>query len=172
MTQLSIACLRILEQLEDAVAGISQQEFTRSSITLSGATIGQHIRHTIEFFVCLEEGFGSGVINYDKRAHDKSIEMDKTRALVTLAGIRTFISNSADNKKLMLEGAYDTNSTEVYTIETNYLRELAYNIEHTVHHMAIMKIGLREMAPYVELPADFGVAASTTRHQAVMSYHS
>jgi len=34
-----------------------------------------------------------------------------------------------------------------------------------VHHMAIMKIGLREVAGYVKLTSDFGIAASTIRYQ-------
>jgi hypothetical protein len=28
-----------------------------------------------------------------------------------------------------------------------------------------MKIGIREVAPYISLPADFGIAASTIRYQ-------
>jgi hypothetical protein len=29
--------------------------------------------------------------------------------------------------------------------------------------MALIKIGVREIAPYVQLPSDFGIAASTIR---------
>jgi hypothetical protein len=50
-------------------------------------------------------------------------------------------------------------------MDTNYFRELTYNIEHAVHHMAIIKIGIREVANYVTLPADFGIAASTIRYK-------
>ena len=60
---------------------------------------------------------------------------------------------------------YNLNDEEAITIETNYYRELIYNIEHAVHHMAIMKIGIHEVAPYISLPADFGVAASTIRYK-------
>jgi hypothetical protein len=31
--------------------------------------------------------------------------------------------------------------------------------------MAIMKIGIREIAPYIQLPPDFGIAASTIRYK-------
>jgi hypothetical protein len=50
-------------------------------------------------------------------------------------------------------------------VETTALRELVYNIEHAVHHMAIMKIGVREIASYIGLSSDFGIAASTIRHK-------
>jgi len=49
-------------------------------------------------------------------------------------------------------------------IKTNALRELAYNIEHAIHHMAIIKIGINEVSPYILLPSAFGVASSTIRH--------
>jgi len=31
--------------------------------------------------------------------------------------------------------------------------------------MALIKIGVREAAPYVQLPSDFGIAASTIRYK-------
>lgn len=166
--RLSFTCINILGQLENAITKVSSRDFVRPSIALGGSSIGQHIRHTLEFFVCLESGFDRGVVNYDNRAHDKLIEKDKTRALATLEGIRNFIIiNNSDNKSLILEGIYDQDSTEVYTIGTNFYRELAYNIEHAIHHMAMIKIGINEVAPYVKLPAGFGVAASTIRYAAV-----
>jgi len=66
---------------------------------------------------------------------------------------------------LRLEVGYGCNDEEGVVLSTNYLRELTYNIEHAVHHMAIMKIGISEIAPYVTCPRDFGVAVSTTRHR-------
>lgn len=166
--RLSFTCINILGQLENAITKVSSRDFVRPSTALGGSSIGQHIRHTLEFFVCLESGFDRGVVNYDNRAHDKLIEKDKTRALATLVGIRNFIIiNNSDNKSLILEGIYDQDSTEVYTIGTNFYRELAYNIEHAIHHMAMIKIGINEVASYVKLPAGFGVAASTIRYATV-----
>lgn len=167
MSRISLACLNILEQLGNVVADIEPHDFTCPSATLSGSSIGQHIRHTIEFFICLESGFESGVINYDKRAHDKSIETDRTRTLIVLDRIRMFIINNPDNRSLVLQGIYDANSTEIYSIDTNFFRELSYNIEHAVHHMAMIKIGIAEVAPYLRLPAGFGVAASTIQYASV-----
>jgi hypothetical protein len=79
--------------------------------------------------------------------------------------ITEFVLSRPSNKTLKLEAAYDLNKEEFITIETNFLRELVYNIEHAVHHMAIIKIGVREVAPQIVLPHDFGIAASTIRYQ-------
>lgn len=159
-------CLHILAQLNDLIRQVSDDDFSRPSDVLNGSTLGQHLRHTLEFFICLERGFSSGIVNYDKRAHDKMLETDRLIAMSTIDGIMAFITGiEGENAALKLEVGYDTQREEYIRVETNVMRELIYNIEHAVHHMAIMKIGIREIAPYVELPGDFGVAASTVRHK-------
>ncbi len=161
---LSKACANTLSQLADLVNQIDEFDFVKPSAALGNSTIGQHLRHTLEFFICLENGFESGIVNYDKRAHDKLIESDKFIALSTINRITDFIS-TLNERPLKLEVGYDLNTEDCVTIDTTALRELVYNIEHAVHHMAIMKIGIREVASYVTLPSDFGIAASTVRHK-------
>jgi hypothetical protein len=167
------ACIQILDQLAHMVNTIHEADFVKPSEALSRSTIGQHLRHTLEFFICFEQGFQNGVINYDKRSHDKLIETDKYIALSVIAKISDFVTNVQTNKPLKLEVGYDHRQEEYVTVETNATRELVYNIEHAVHHMAIMKIGIREVAPYILVPADFGVAASTVRYKdaATPSHH-
>jgi uncharacterized damage-inducible protein DinB len=162
---LNSACLNILDQLANLVSDIREEDFTRPSDALSRSTIGQHLRHTLEFFICFEQGFQTGIINYDKRAHDKLIETDKFIALSTIGRISDFVKGLQQDKLLKLEVGYDLDKEEFITIDTTATRELVYNIEHAVHHMAIMKIGVREIATYVSLPKQFGIAASTVRYK-------
>ncbi len=159
------ACTHILSQLADLVTQISEQDFIKPSTSLSQSTIGQHLRHTLEFFICFEQSCSIGIINYDKRGHDKIIENDKFIALSTINRITDFINLLNEDKDLKLEVGYDLSDDDFVTIHTSATRELVYNIEHAVHHMAIMKIGIREVCPYVKLPSDFGIAASTIRHK-------
>ncbi|MBT1700036.1 hypothetical protein KK083_24325 [Fulvivirgaceae bacterium PWU4] len=169
----SEVCTQILDQLAALLQEIDGRDFTKPSKALSQSTIGQHLRHTLEFFICFEQGFERGVVNYDKRAHDRLTETDKLMALNTIRRIRGFVSALRDNNKpLRLEVGFDPDKEQYISIETNAVRELVYNIEHAVHHMAIMKIGIREVAPYISLPPDFGVAASTVRYrEAAVSVH-
>lgn len=163
--QLTNACLAILKQLSDLVGQLNDADFTKPSKALSHSTLGQHLRHTIEFFICLEEGYQRGIVNYDKRSHDKLIETDRFIALDNLSRIHDFISLQQIDLPLQLEVGYHANDECCITIATNYWRELTYNIEHAVHHMAIMKIGVNEVAPHIVLPSDFGVAVSTIRYK-------
>ena len=160
--QLTHACITILDQLEGVIDHVSDEDFVRPCPTLGNVTIAQHLRHTIEFFLCLEAGYNSGLINYDNRPHDREIETDRILALALIGRIRQFAVN-ATNRNLVLEVGYERHSEESMVIDTNFFRELSYNIEHAVHHMALMKIGVREVASYIQLPPDFGIAVSTLR---------
>ncbi len=171
---LSKAAINILNQLGDLVGQIQEEDFSKPSDTLSKSTIGQHIRHTLEFFICFESGFNRGVVNYDRRQHDKLIETDKFLALSAISKVIEFIKSLHEEKPLKLEVGYDLMREEFVEVDTNSTRELVYNIEHAVHHMAIIKIGMREIAPYVRLDYDFGIAASTLRFKedsSSSSYH-
>ncbi|MDL5047368.1 hypothetical protein QQ054_15220 [Oscillatoria amoena NRMC-F 0135] len=163
--KLTSACCNILKQLQGLVEQIEPTDFAKPVPTLGNSTIGQHLRHTLEFFICLEGGYKDGLVNYDKRGHDKLIESDKFIAMAALTRIRQFVETHNSDIQLSLEVGYDLKQDDYTTVQTNFKRELVYNIEHAVHHMAIMKIGIREIAPYVTLPADFGIAASTIRYQ-------
>ena len=167
---LTLACTNILRQLADLLKQIRDQDFVRPASTLSDSTIGQHLRHTIEFFLCLEKGYDEGVINYDKRSRDKLIETDRLVALSAIERIRLFVERIHE-KPLRLEVGYDVTSDNFVAVETTALRELVYNIEHAVHHMAIIKIGVREIATYIDLSPEFGIAASTIRYKESVPTH-
>ena len=166
------AGLAILSQLEQVIGQMTDADFIKPSSALGDVTVGQHLRHTIEFFFCLETGSARGIVNYDKRAHDTIIESDRSLALAALDRIKSFIDTHGVSRPLRLEVGYDRHAEDFTTVDTNYLRELIYNIEHAVHHMALMKIGIREVAPYVNIPADFGIAASTLRYAEGAARHA
>ncbi len=162
--KLATVCNEILLQLLDLVNSIKDEDFSKPSAALSNATVGQHLRHTLEFFICFEQGCQVGVINYDKRNHDKAVETNRNMAALTIARIINFVSAMEENTPLRLEVNYDLEHDDFEVLETTASRELVYNIEHAVHHMAIMKIGIHEVAPYISLPHGFVIAASTIRH--------
>jgi hypothetical protein len=160
--QLQQAVNTVFVQLAESLEQISQQEYIQPCKTLFNNTIGQHVRHVIELFQCLEKGYEHGVVNYEKRKRDLDIETDKALASRLLLEIHNGLGRS--NKELTLEATYDDHSTEPITIATNYFREVAYNLEHTIHHMALIRVGLTEVATII-LPENFGVASSTVKYK-------
>ncbi len=150
----------LFAQLQYLLEQLTPAQYTEKLPALHGSTAGQHLRHIIEFFEELNKGYASGTINYDNRQREAVVEQDKTIATEKLLCILSSVKK--ENKVLFLEMCYDAEPSHTETIATNYYREWAYNIEHTVHHMALIKTGLFSFHN-VQLPHNFGVAASTQR---------
>src|SRR5690349_12688217 len=160
--QLQEAVNNIFVQLAGSLSQLSPPQYSQSCTTLFNNTIGQHVRHIIELFQCLENGYHSGIVNYEKRKRDGEIETDKDVAGRLLLDIHRGLNKP--NKTLMLEACYDDHINEAIAIETNYYREVAYNLEHTIHHMALIRVGINEIST-IQLPDDFGVASSTIKYR-------
>lgn len=150
----------VFVQLSESLNQLSDGEYILPSTILFNATIGQHVRHIIELFLCLEKGYDEGIVNYEKRKRDYRIESDKNFAAALLKDV--YNSLNKPNKDIILEAEDYGNDAEVVAIPSNYYREIAYNLEHTIHHMALIRVGINEVSS-VELPAEFGVAYSTIK---------
>jgi hypothetical protein len=158
--QLQNAIQHVVAQLSASLEQLTDSQYTHASVTLSNATIGQHVRHIIEMYTCLEEGYECGIVNYEHRKRDANIEKEKSLALALLTKIVEGLHK--ENKTLVLKAAYNISSDEVIDFDTNYYREIAYNLEHTIHHMALIKVGIREISD-ISIPEGFGVASSTIK---------
>jgi hypothetical protein len=156
----------LLGQLRDLISALDETAYQTSIGILSHASVGQHIRHIIEFFLALEHGYETGHVNYDLRKRDKRLEADRILALATLQAIAGNLDKA--DKPLWLVTDFDPGAEASYPVATNYTRELVHNLEHVVHHMALLRIGVAAVSD-VRLPEDFGVALSTLRHKKLSS---
>ena len=149
-------------QLSETLNQLSNEEYVQPSQILLNATIGQHVRHIIELFQCLEKGYDEGAVNYEKRKRDYQIESNKELASLLLKEIYQNIERS--NREIILEAEDYCDSMQIVLITSNYYRELAYNLEHTIHHMALIRVAVNEVSSVI-LPAEFGVAYSTVKYR-------
>ncbi|WP_276500371.1 hypothetical protein [Terrimonas pollutisoli] len=150
----------VFVQLSESLHQLSDAEYSQPSKILFNASIGQHVRHIIELFLCLEKGYETGVVNYEKRKRDYQIETSKGIAAELLKDIYHRIDRP--NIDLVMEAEDYEDSETVIAIPSNYYREIAYNLEHTIHHMALIRVGINEVSA-IQLPDDFGVAYSTIK---------
>jgi hypothetical protein len=150
----------LLLQLRDVLANLSDSQYAVRVDLLSGATIGQHVRHVVEFLQVLIQGYEDGTVNYDRRSRDPLLEINRCLAIRLLS--ETALVVDRPDKDLVLVAHLSSGDAEAIVVRTNYFRELLYNIEHMVHHMALLRIGINAVAEML-LPAHFGVAASTIK---------
>ena len=152
----------VFVQLSESLIRLTKEEYTQPSNILFNASIGQHVRHIIELFLCLEKGYETGLVNYEKRKRDYTIETDKDFAIQLLKD--TYHRLERPDRELVLEAEDYEDNSSIVCIQTNYYREVAYNLEHTIHHMALIRVGVTEVSTIV-LPKEFGVAYSTLKYR-------
>lgn len=138
---------------------LTNDEFTQQNPELSNATIGEHMRHIIELFGCLLENYDYGLINYDDRKRDILLQTDKNEAITILE--KYILELVKPNKPLSLT---HNCFSPIELLQTNYFRELIYNLEHSIHHQALIKVALHSL-PHIKIPSSFGVAPSTLEYR-------
>ncbi len=157
---------QLLDQLKDIVLYCKEEDFTKKLPELSNSTFGQHVRHTLEFFLCLYDAKNDGMVNYDNRKHDKILESDQKLAVSVIDSIQVFLEAQTEDFPISFEANYSLEGDQSTKMPSSFNRELAYNIEHAIHHMALLKVAVNQSLTYIKLPEHFGVASSTVRYQA------
>ena len=163
---LQASAKELLSQLKEIIRNCKEEDFSKPLPVLSDSTFGQHVRHTLEFFICLFDAKNDGIINYDNRKHDKFIETDIALAISVIESIQEFLSEQTNDFVISFEANYTLKEGEIQKMSSSFNRELAYNIEHAIHHMALLKVAVNQTLNYIDLPENFGVATSTVRYQA------
>ncbi|CAM3599222.1 DinB family protein [Flavobacterium gelidilacus] len=141
------------------LSSLESQQYTVCHQELSNATIGEHTRHIIEMYQSLLKNYENGNVNYDKRDRNLSIQTDIEYAINCINEILSEIEKP--NKELFLEQGIERIK---YSISTNYERELLYNLEHSIHHQALIKVAVLKH-PSIQLSENFGVAKSTIEYR-------
>lgn len=155
----------LLEQLREIIDQCENKDFSKPLDELSGSTFGQHVRHTLEFFICLFDARNEKLVNYDNRKHDQLIETDKKLALSVIVSIQEFLTQNSEDFEISFEANYTEVDGNDVSMRSSFFRELAYNIEHAIHHMALIKIAINQSLNYIKLQENFGVASSTVRYR-------
>jgi len=111
--ELSAACKIVLGQLLTVTSEVNESDFIKPIPSLDQSTLGQHVRHTLEFFICLIDGYKTGFVSYDKRKHDKALESDKSLALSVIQKVMLFLDKNPVDKEFILEACYNDPDTPI-----------------------------------------------------------
>jgi hypothetical protein len=147
----------LLERLSDA-------QYMLQIPHLGHASIGAHTRHIIELLQCAVLGYQSGKVDYDNRVRNLDLQHNKDIAQIALHQLASQIEASDKTLKLVVASQGDAPEPPV---ETTYLREMVYNTEHAIHHLALIKVALIDMKLDL-VDAHFGMAYSTIKYKATL----
>jgi len=144
---------------------IDTESYRKPLMVFNGSSLGEHTRHILEFYQCLLSQHHHQWVNYDRRERNHSIQKDPNTAIQVIDEILNMIHNIDLSKQLQLLVSYDIHSDSTDEMPTNMKREITYCLEHAIHHMALIKIGVMTSFPHIVLTGDFGIAPSTIKHQ-------
>lgn len=162
MNDLLAATADLFAQVSSSLQSITTQQYADAQPVLLHSSIGQHLRHSIELYQELLRGYHTGVINYEQRRRSLLLETDRQAAIAAMQAVLEVLPEA--DKPLLLQGHYHAGSHQVLQVATNYHRELLYNVEHLIHHMALMRIALAQWPEAVVHP-QFGIAVSTIQYR-------
>lgn len=159
---MQVHCQKNLQQLRSLLQRMSTEQYNNKVNILSGATIGQHIRHILEFYQCVLD-HPEDVVNYDIRERNRLLETDVEYTIITIDGLLSKLEVHTEDHYVVFEGNFSVTNDVTLTMATSLYRELAYCLEHGIHHQALIKIGLTELNLSSHIDSSFGVAATTLR---------
>ncbi len=155
-----------LAQGEALLAQLTDAEYTRRLPVAFNACIGGHYRHCLDHFRSLLDAATDGDLNYDQRERGTLIETDRFAALNATRELREayqqldpiFLCRPLN---VTCKSSYATSGSQASPSTVG--REIMYAVAHAVHHYAL--IGFMAGVMGLALPAGFGIAPSTLKHQ-------
>ncbi|MBI3137922.1 MAG: DinB family protein [Sphingobacteriales bacterium] len=154
---IALQLVKQLDCLRQLLLQLSDEQYIRPVQHLGQSTVGGHSRHIIEILQCVLKGYDPGCVDYIRRSRNLLLETSREASLQAIDELVTTVA--MPDKMLSLQVAAQPEGT-YREITTTYNRELVYTIEHTIHHLALIKVALVEMN--LDLVSnEFGVAYST-----------
>ncbi|MDD5150289.1 MAG: DinB family protein [Flavobacterium sp.] len=160
-------CQENLNEIKKVLLQLTNEQYDHKAILLSQASIGQHIRHIVEFYQCVLLGLDTKIVNYDNRKRNLLIETDRNFAIKIINAINSYLDQDIPDETIVLEGNFCAEEGKQTQIKTSIFRELAYCLEHSIHHQALIKVGLLELDRLSFIDDTFGLAPATIRYRKV-----
>ena len=152
-------CLEACRRCEAVVDAVIDQDLA------AFPSVGPHLRHCVDHFRLLLDGWRSGSVDYDARPRDLRLEQDPRAVRDALAAIAGSLADltSADLSRGLTVIQSAAPGRPPLSSPSRLERELVVLSGHTIHHIALMRLAAR--AAGVEIPSRLAVAYSTEAHR-------
>jgi hypothetical protein len=158
--------IETLAQGESLLMQLNDEDYTRKVAVAFNASVGGHYRHCLDHFQNLLDSAVQGDLNYDHRERGTLVEHDRFSALNATRELRERYERLEPELLLRPLGvtcktSYATSGSQASPSTVG--REIMYSVAHAVHHYALIGVMCGVMG--LNMPAGFGVAPSTLKHQ-------
>jgi Uncharacterized protein conserved in bacteria len=152
--QMNGKILKLLHQIDD-------KAYRKSLKIYSGSSLGSHFRHILDFYNCLLEGIDKGTIDYSNRERSESIETKTLEAQKAFIRVNEAVADLEDDRPIAVLADFSGHRRPL--VNSTVGRELMFAFDHTIHHMAIIKMGIQANFPEIDMDEQLGVAPSTQK---------
>jgi hypothetical protein len=154
-----------LEELASVVAALSPGAYGARLFPNASGSIGDHVRHCLDHVSALVSADPSSCLSYDHRERGTAVETDPVQAVrfIQLLRIKVMVGRwSARLDEPICVISTVAPGGGMLSGMSTLGRELAFVLNHTIHHHAM--IGLLATLYGCDVPDGFGFAPSTPRH--------
>ena len=156
----------INKQIQGILDQLTDHQYALNLDIFNGSSVGMHIRHIFDFYDCIVNGCDCDSIDYNKRDRNPSIEQNRIAAISAFTQMASLASNLNDHTSLSIVTDFSIDEKDDRpSVNSSIGRELMYAYDHAVHHLAIIKMGIKASFPEVILESHLGVAPSTIKYQ-------
>jgi len=156
----------IFDQIISIIDKLDDQSFRQPLEIFNGSSLGQHFRHILDFYNCILKGAEKETLDYSSRERDLMLEQSTEHATLAFRQLFEGIQSLCEIDELNVLADFSANDTkERPLVKSSVGRELMYAYDHAIHHLAIIKIGIKSDFPQISLNKDIGVAPSTIKHR-------
>jgi len=155
------AILAVVQQINHVLEQLEPHEYRRQLPEFEGSSLGQHFRHILEFFQCLENGVRSGTVDYAARERNLLYEDNANLAAAAFETFADALPSLHIFDPVEVRAEFGGQERPAYASTVG--RELLFVYDHAIHHLAIIKIGLLCQFPHVRADRDLGVSPSTIK---------
>lgn len=160
----AVSALRArLDELMRLVITLPAEAYCARPSRVSGS-IGEHVRHVLDHISSLVGANPSSALSYDHRSRGTAVETQPGSAVRELMRLDAALERWSDRtlEDPVAVTAVTSTDGESVTGWSSVARELAFVMNHTIHHQAIIALLLERLE--AELPDErFGYAPSTPR---------
>ena len=115
-------CKQNIVEIKELLLQLTNDQYVYGAKFLFNATIGQHVRHIIEFYQSVLVSSDSNIINYDDRERNLLIETDIDFAIEILNSIYSVLEIDIIDKHLILEGNFAASESKDTHINNTLFR--------------------------------------------------
>lgn len=155
------ALLTVVEQINHVLNQFSPEEYRMPLPEYEGNSIGQHFRHILEFFQCLDKGAPDGLVDYAGRPRNLQFESDPRLAAAAFDAFADRLLELQPDAPVSVRAEFGSAERPDYASTVG--RELAFVYDHAIHHLAIIRIGLNGHFRHIKSSKDLGVSPATVK---------